>query len=240
MDRQSPGNETCPIGMRFVKCKPEYIWHLLSQTENLRRLYKKTPCKVLAIWMTEAGSNYELITLVQFASFADLEQHKEIRMTDPEWVKFDCMCAKFYISIEDRLCKCSVTFPKMMTIDPTKRYLIEMFRCNGFIPMCTEKLREINYTLGPKEFERECKTIGVLIPIMSKNPCIIVIREHPSDNTTMCTLNHYRDMLPITESTDKTTGTFSMIDTANLISCERTILVRGIPLEKAKENCCCE
>jgi hypothetical protein len=226
--------DTTIIEMRVVKAKPECIWHLLTQAENLRKLYEKTGVKVLALWMTQAGATHEMVTLVQFTSCAARAQYKDTRMTCPEWVAFDCTIAKYYIEIEDYLCKTSVNFPTLKTINPTGKYLVQMLRYKGFLPFDSKKLCEATIELERAEGENACPAIGILVPMMSKHQCLIVIREWPTDNKGDAALNAYRDAILDSKNWAH------MLETSTHVARERSVLVRGIPFDTVRANACME
>jgi len=223
-------NDTTLIELRIVKAKPEFKWHLLAQADNLKKLYERSNVKVLALWKSEAGSTHEMMTLVQFKSFAERVQYKDFRMTDPEWVQFDCRIAKYFTEVEDYVCKTSVNFPTMKTITPTGRYMIEQIRYKGFLPFDSKKLVdttiEMERTLGGSE---GVTTVGILVPIFSKRQTIIVIRECPTDNRTDQLLNTLRDV--VMDSKNWAT----LHDVAQHVARERNVMVRGIPFDKVKE-----
>jgi hypothetical protein len=226
--------DTTLIEMRVVKAKPECIWHLLHQAENLRRLYEKSGVKVLALWMTQAGATHEMVTLVQHASCASRAQYKDFRMTDCEWVKFDITIAKFYTEIEDYLCKTSVNMPTLRTINPTRKYLVQMLRYKGFLPFDSKKLFEASIELEKAEGENCCTAIGILVPMMSKHQCLIVIREWPEDSKADAALNCYRDAILDSKNWAH------MHETAQHVARERNVLVRAIPTDKVAENAALE
>jgi len=218
--------DTTIIEMRIVKAKPEFIWHLLHQVETLKTLYEKSGVKVLAIWMTQAGAIHELITLVQYESFAKRVQYKDMRMADKEWVNFDCVCAKYYTETEDFVCKTSVNLPKMETIKPRGKYLIQMYRSKGFLPFDSKKLFETSKELETIEGSNACKTVAILIPFMCKFQCIITIREWPEDSRVDAALNAHKDAV-----FDPKNWT-NLYDVSKTIRSERCVLVRGIPFDK--------
>jgi hypothetical protein len=218
--------DTTLVEMRVVKAKPEFIWHLLHQAENLKKLYQKSGVKLLALWMTEAGATHELVTLTQFDSCAARAQYKDLRMTDPEWIKFDCLIAKYFTEVEDFVCKCSINMPTMKTINPKGKYLVQMLRYKGFLPFDSKKLFEATKELEMAEGANACPTIGILIPVMSKKHCLIVIREWPADNKADAALNAYMDVVLDSKNWAH------MYDASKHIERERSVLVRGIPFDK--------
>jgi len=222
--------DTTLVEMRIVKAKPECIWHLLHQAENLRRLYEKSGVKVLAIWMTTAGATHEMITLVQHASCASRAQYKDFRMTDTEWVKFDITLAKFFTEVEDYVCKTSVNMPTLPVIDPKKKYLIQMIRNKGFLPFDSKKLYDAIKERETVEGENACHAVTILVPMMSKHQCLIVLREYPEDNRADTHLNAYRDFVH-----DAKNWAHSH-DTAQHVARERNVLVRPIPTERVALN----
>jgi len=223
-------HDTTLVELRVVKAKPEYIWHLLHQAENLKRLYEKSGVKVLALWMTQAGATHELLTLVQFPSAASRAQYKDFRMTDTEWVKFDITIAKYFNEVEDYVCKTSVNFPTLKTINPTGKYLVQTLRYKGFLPFDSKKLVEASLELEKLEGENTTRTIGVLVPILSKHQTLIVIREWPEDNRADDALNAYRDAVLDSKNW------MHMHETAQHVARERSVLVRGIPFDKVAVN----
>lgn len=227
-------HDTTLIEMRVVKAKPECIWHLLHQAENLKRLYEKSGVKVLAIWMTQAGATHEMITLVQHTSCASRAQYKDFRMTDTEWVKFDITIAKFFTEVEDYLCKTSVNFPTMRTINPMRKYLVQMLRYKGFLPFDSKKMYEASCELEKLEGENACTAVGMLIPMMCKNHCMIIIREWPEDSKADMCMNAYRDCVLDSKNW------MHMHDTAMHVARERSVLVRPIPMEKVADNAAME
>jgi len=218
------------IELRVVKAKPECIWHLLAKAEDLKKLYEKAGVKVLATWMTQSGATHELVTLVQFQSCEARAQYKDFRMTDTEFVKFDITIAKYYYEIEDYICKTSVNFPTIKTINPTGRYLVQMFRYKGFLPFDSKKVFEATIELEKAEGHNSCPAVGILIPVMSKHQCIIVIREFPSADRADAALNAYRDAILDSKNWPH------MYETAQHVARERSVLVRGIPFDKVREN----
>jgi hypothetical protein len=226
--------DTTLIEMRIVHAKPECIWHMLHQAENLKRMYEKSGVKVLALWMTTAGATHEMITLVQHASCASRAQYKDFRMTDPEWVKFDITMAKFFTEVEDFVCKMSVNMPTLKTITPTKKYLIQMLRYKGFLPFDSKKLFEAIKERECIEGENSCHAIGILVPMMSKHQCLIVIREYAEDNQADAHMNAYRDFVH-----DSKNWAHSY-DTAQHVVRERNVLVRSIPFDKVADNAALE
>jgi len=227
-------HDTTLIEMRVVKAKPEYIWHLLNQAETLKKLYERTGVKVLALWMTQAGATHEFITLVEFTSAAQRAQYKDFRMTDPEFVKFDITIAKYYYEIEDYICKTSVNFPTLKTINPTGKYLVQMLKYKGFLPFDSKKLAEATIELERAEGENSCPAVGILVPMMSKHQCLIVIREWPTDSKADSALNSYRDALLDSKNWPH------MYDTSKHVARERSVLVRNIPFDKVRENAAME
>jgi len=223
-------HDTTLIEMRVVKAKPECIWHLLHQAENLKRLYEKSGVKVLAIWMTQAGATHEMITLVQHTSCASRAQYKDFRMTDTEWVKFDITIAKFFTEVEDYLCKTSVNFPTLRTINPTRKYLVQMLRYKGFLPFDSKKLVEATVELEKCEGENSTHMVGVLVPMMSKHQCLIVIKEWPEDSKADGCLTAYLDAVLDSKNW------MHMHETAQHVARERSVLVRGIPFDKVAIN----
>jgi len=224
-------HDTTLIEMRVVKAKPEFIWHLLAQAENLKKLYTRANVKVLAMWTAEAGCTHEFITLVQFTSFAERATYKDFRMTDAEWVQFDCRIAKFFTEVEDFICKTSVNFPTFKTINPTGKYLIETIRYKGFLPFDSKKLAEATIELERGQGgETGITTIGILVPILSKRQSILVIREFPTDNKADQVLNMCRDVVLDSKNWA------NLHDVAQHVARERVTLVRGIPFDKVKEN----
>lgn len=224
--------DTTLIELRITKVKPEFIWHLLAQAENLKKLYERSNVKVLAMWKTDAGCTHEMYTLLQHKSFAERAQYRDMRMTDPEWVQFDCKIAKFYTEIEDYVCKTSVNFPTLKTINTTGKYMIEHIRPKGFVPFDSKKLCETIVELEKET--REMTTVGVLIPVLSKLQTFIVIREFPTDNRMDEVLNKCRDM--VLDSRNWAT----LHDVAQHVVRERNVLVRSIPFDKVKENAAME
>jgi len=226
--------DTTLVEMRVVKAKPECIWHLLHQAENLKRLYEKSGVKVLATWMTQAGATHELITLTMHTSFASRMQYLEFRTTDAEWVKFDITMAKFFFEVEDYICKTSINMPTMRTITPTKKYMIQMLRYKGFLPFDSKKMYESNMELEKMEGDNACKVVGILIPVMSTMHCMIVIREFPEDSKCDTALNAYFDVVMDSKNWAH------MHEAAMHIARERSVLVRSIPYEKVTENAALE
>jgi len=218
--------DTTLVEMRVVKAKPEFIWHLLNQAETLKKLYEKSGVKVLALWMTQAGAAHELVTLTQFASFAKRAQYQDIRTTDPEWIKFDCLIAKYFTEVEDYVCKCSINMPTMKTIKPNGKYLVQMLKYKGFLPFDSKKLFEASKELEMLEGENACPTVGILMPVMTTNHCIIVIREFPEDNRADAAITAYMDC-----ALDGKNWAHNY-DTSKHVAPERTVLVRGIPFDK--------
>jgi len=222
--------DTTLIEMRIVKAKPEYIWHLLTQAETLKKLYERSGVKVLALWMTQAGASHEFITLTQHTSCATRAQHKDFRMTDPEWVQFDCTIAKYFTEVEDYICKNSVNFPTLKTINPTGKYLIQMLRYKGFLPFDSKKLAETTIEMERLEGDNGVKTIGILVPLMSKHQCLIVIREWPTDNKADAAVNAYLDVVL------DSNNWMHLHEAAQHVTRERSVLVRGIPYDKVRLN----
>jgi len=219
--------DTTLIEMRIVKAKPEFIWHLLNEAQNLKKLYEKSGVKVLALWMPQSGATHELITLVEFASCAKRAQYKELRMTDPEWVKFDCLIAKYFYSVEDFVCKTSVNMPTMRNINPTGKYLVQMIRYKGFLPFDSKKLFEESKEFERIQGENACPMVGMLIPVMGKRHCIIVIREFPTaDNKADAVFTSYLDAVLDSNNWPR------MYETSKHIAREENVLVRGIPFDK--------
>jgi len=222
--------DTMLIEMRIVKAKPECIWHLLTQAETLKKLYEKAGVKVLALWMTTAGATHEFITLTQHTSCTTRAQYKDFRMTDCEWVQFDCTIAKYFTEVEDFVCKTSVNCPTFKTINPTGKYMIQTLRYKGFLPFDSKKLVEITTEIEKLEGENTCKTVGILIPMMSKHQCIIVIKEFPTDNRADAAVSAYLDVVLNPENW------MHLHEFAKHIARERTVLVRGIPFDKVRIN----
>jgi len=220
--------------MRVVKAKPECIWHMLHQAENLKRLYEKSGVKVLAIWMTQAGATHEMITLVMHASCSSRAQYKDFRMTDPEWVKFDITIAKFFTEVEDYVCKTSVNMPTMRTINPTKKYLVQMLNYKGFLPFDSKKMFEASKELEMCEGENSCTAVGILVPMMAKKHCLIVIREWPEDTKADAAMNAYRDAVLDSKNWAH------MHETSQHVARERSVLVRSIPFDKVADNAAME
>jgi hypothetical protein len=227
-------HDTTLIEMRVVKAKPECIWHMLHQAENLKRLYEKSGVKVLALWMAQAGASHELITLVQHTSCASRAQYKDFRMTDTEWVKFDITMAKYFTEVEDYVCKTSVNFPTMRTINPTRKYLIQTLRYKGFLPFDSKKMYEASCELEKCEGENACTAVAMLIPMMSKNHNMIVIREWPEDSKADMCMNAYRDAVLDSKNW------MHMHDASMHVARERSVLVRAIPFDKVAENAAME
>lgn len=227
-------HDTTLVEMRVVKAKPECIWHLLHQAENLKRLYEKSGVKVIALWMTQAGAAHEMITLVQHTSCASRAQYKEFRMTDTEWVKFDVTIHKFITETEDYVCKTSVNFPTMRTINPTRKYVIEMLRYKGFLPFDSKKTFESNCELEKLEGENTCTTVAMLIPMMCPKHCVIMIREFPEDSKADAHLNAYRDVVLDSKNW------MHLHDAAMHVARDKTILVRSIPFDKVADNAAME
>jgi hypothetical protein len=223
-------HDTTLVEMKVVKAKPECIWHLLHQAENLKRLYEKSGVKVLALWMAQAGATHELVTLVQFPSAAARAQYKDFRMTDTEWVKFDILIATYFTEVEDFLCKTSVNFPTLKTINPTRKYLVQTLRYKGFLPFDSKKLVEASFELEKCEGENATHMVGVLIPQMSKHQCIIVIREWPEDSRADGALTAHLDAVLDSKNW------MHMHETAQHVARERSVLVRGIPFDKVAIN----
>jgi hypothetical protein len=226
--------DTMLIEMRIVKAKPESKWHLLHQAENLKRLYEKSGVKVLALWMTEAGATHELITLVQHASWATRAQYKEFRMTDTEWVKFDITIAKFFTEVEDYICKTSVNMPTFKTITPNKKYLVQMIRYKGFLPFDSKKLFDTSIEMERTEGTNTCHAVGLLVPVMSTNQRLIVIREWPEDTKADEVMNHHRDAVLDSKNWAH------LHDTSKHVARERNVLVRSIPFDKVADNAAME
>jgi len=222
--------DTTLIEMRIVKAKPEFIWHLLNQAENLKKLYERSGVKVLALWMTTAGSTHELITLTQHTSCVSRAQYQDFRVTDPEWVQFDITIAKYFYEVENFVCKNSVNFPTLKTIEPTKKYLIQMIRYKGFLPFDSKKLVESTIEIERLEGENAIKTIGILVPMMSKYQCLIVIREWPTDNRADDAVKAYLDVVL------DSNNWMHLHEAAQHVARERSILVREIPFEKVRIN----
>jgi hypothetical protein len=227
-------HDTTLVEMRIVKAKPECIWHLLHQAENLKRLYEKSGVKVIALWMTQAGATHEMITLVQHNSFAARTQYKEFRMTDPEWVKFDITLHKFVTEVDNFVCKTSVNFPTMRTFNPTRKYVIQMLKYKGFLPFDSKKVYEASCELEKLEGDNACTTVAMLIPMMSKKHCMIVIREFPEDSKADAHLNAYRDVVLDSKNW------MHMHDTAMHVARDECILVRTIPFDKVADNAAME
>jgi len=227
--------DTTLIELTIVKAKPECIWHLLTQAENLKKLVEKSGVKVLGLWMTTAGATHELVTLVQHTSCATRATYKDFRMTDPEWVQFDCTFAKYYTEVENFVCKTSVNFPTLKTINTTGKYLIQMNRYKGFLPFDSKKFTEMTLEMERTEGENSCPLVGVLIPMMSKYQCIICIREFPTDGGRADrAINSYLDFVMDSKNW------MNLHDTAQHIVRERSFLVREIPFEKVRANACLE
>jgi len=222
------------IELKIVKAKPECIWHLLHQAENLKRLYEKSGVKVLALWMTTCGATHEMMTLVQHASCASRAQYKDFRMTDCEWVKFDITIAKFIMEVEDYVCKTSVNMPTLKTITPTKKYLIQMLRYKGFLPFDSKKLFEAIKERECVEGENACTCIGILVPMMSKHQCMIVIRECAEDNMADTHMNAFRDYVH-----DPKNWAHNYETSLHVVR-ERNVVVRTIPFDKVADNAALE
>jgi len=227
-------HDTTLVELRVVKAKPECIWHLLAQAENLKKLYEKCGVKVLALWMTQAGATHEFITLTQYESCAARAQYKDFRMTDPEFVQFDCTIARYFTEVEDYVCKTSVNFPKLKTITPTGKYLIQMLRTKTFLPFDSKKLVEATVELERLEGQNAMPMTGLLVPMMTKHTCLIVIREWPTDNQADACLNKYRDVVLDSKNW------MHMHETAQHVATERSVLVRGIPTDIVRTNAAME
>jgi hypothetical protein len=227
-------HDTTLIEMRVVKAKPECIWHLLNSAETLKKLYEKCGVKVLALWMTQAGATHEFITLTQYTSCAARAQYKDIRMTDPEFVQFDCTIARYFTEVEDYVCKTSVNFPTLKTITPTGKYLVQMLKTKTFLPFDSKKLVEATMELQRLEGDNGTPTVGVLVPMMTKHSCLIVISEWPTDSKADACMNTHRDVILDSKNW------MHMYETAKHVSRERAVLVRGIPTEIVKINAAME
>jgi len=155
-------------------------------------------------------------------------------MTDIEWVKFDITIAKYFICVEDFICKTSVNMPTLKTITPNRKYLLQMIKYKGFLPFDSKKLYETCIEMELKEGTNTCHTVGLLVPIMSTTQRLIVIREWPEDTKADEVMNLHRDVILDSKNWAH------LHEASKHVARERNVLVRSIPFDKVADNAAME
>jgi len=217
-------HDTTLIELNIIHVKPKYIFHMMSHTQEALKLLQKFGVKVLATWMSEAGATSQLYMMVSYASYAAREKFMLEHMIDPEWVKYHTKVMKFIYESEQFICKANPHVP-MKTIDPKKKYLVQMLKYHDFPPFSNTKIWESTVEAEKVIGPHAARAVAMLHPMLTSHSWLIMIRELPDEHIDE-SLNAYVDAIKDPKNWAH------MYDISRHVSRERNVLVRTPPFDK--------